>query len=44
MKVSELHKTLNGVPDDMSVLVYDDGYLTEEVSAGVVGVKYFLVG
>jgi hypothetical protein len=35
MTVAELRRALEGVPDDMTVLVYDEGYLTEEVNAQV---------
>lgn len=38
MTVDELRKAIEGVPGDMEVLTYDEGYLTEpeSVSAGVV--------
>lgn len=32
MNVAELRKALEGLPDEMPVLVYDEGYLTDEVS------------
>lgn len=35
MTVAELRKALEGVPDDMQVAVYEEGYFSTEVSAGI---------
>jgi hypothetical protein len=35
MTVGELRKALEGVPDDMTVLAYDEGYLKDETYAEV---------
>lgn len=35
MTVAELRKALEGVPDDMLVVTYEEGYLTDEVTASV---------
>lgn len=35
MTAAELRKALEGVPDDMLVVSYDEGYLTKDVSAHI---------
>jgi hypothetical protein len=35
MTAAELRKALEGVPDDMLVVTYEEGYLSKEVTAGV---------
>ncbi len=35
MTVAELKKFLETIPDDMEVLVYDEGYATTEVEASI---------